>query len=128
MSGLNRNRTIAMFRNAVLLPSLALLLAACSGAPDQADVASAVAHLYDEDLRSEREVLAGVGMDGLLPSLVTAEKLACATSATGRGYDCDVRLVTEQFGSRSSTVTAMRLVAGADGWYVAEAARSGQNQ
>lgn len=127
MAGLNRNRTAAMFRNAVLPPSLALLVA-CSGAPDQADVASAVARLYDEDLRSEREVLAGVGMDGLLPSLVVAEKLACSRSATGRGYDCDVRVVTEQFGSRSSTVAAMRLVAGADGWYVAEAARSGQNQ
>jgi len=111
---------LAWIPRGVLVLLMAGGLAACSGAPSDAEVKGALEHAYAANTTEGRHVLANLGMETLLPSYESAEKLACSEAPNGRGYVCDVELTTRQFERRSTQVVEVRFVKGDSGWRVAE--------
>ena len=93
------------------------MLAACSGAPSEGDIRSAL----DQQMKAEQESLAKIGgavlAKSMLPEVVGVKKVGCKDDGE-KAYRCDVEVEVLQRGKTSKGPAAFRLVKLSDGWSV----------
>lgn len=97
----------------VSILAAAILCAACSQGPSNADVDKAVREQYAQI----NSLTAGTLGDALGIEIHSVKSLGCKAAANSPGYNCDVELdASLPFVGRQTSVVPARLVKASDGW------------
>lgn len=95
----------------------ALLCAACSQGPSNADVERAVRAEYTKI----NNFAGGAFSDALAVEIHSVKSLGCKAAASSPGYNCDVEIdVTLPILGRHTNIMPARLVKASDGWRLVE--------
>ena len=95
------------------------LLTACSGAPSESDIQSAM----ERQMKAQQESMARIGgaalAKSMLPVIKGIKKIGCKEDGE-KAYRCDVEVEVVQGGKTSKAPAAWRLVKLSDGWSVGQ--------
>lgn len=96
------------------VPALAALLAACSGAPGEGDIRSALERQQKAEAAATSAML-----KSFVPTveLTGVKKLGC-DAAGEKAYRCDVEVTVKAMGRVATNSAQLRLVRGSEGWMV----------
>lgn len=92
------------------------LLAACSGAPSDADIKTALTKAVAEQQKMMAQISGSTGMGNMLKIEYTSvKKIGCKADGES-AYRCDVETIAKTAMGEHKQTTSMRLIKGSDGW------------
>ena len=118
--------TTYAIRRAPLITLLPLILAACSSAPNDADVENAIkAGMQNAMKQAQNEggEMAGKMVASIMSQveIKSVKVQSCTKDSAGKGYNCtvDMDVKTPMMGEQKTT-KQLHLVKGTDGWEIAQ--------
>lgn len=94
------------------------LLAACGGAPSEADMTKAIDKQIQAEMTAAKQFMGGAGAsmaEKMAPKLENLKKIGCKDDGEN-AYRCDIEIEITQNGATNKAPTSMRFVKGSDGW------------
>ena len=94
------------------------VLAACGGAPSEADIQSALEKQMGADVKAMEKMGGQQGANmakNFLPEIKSVKKIGCKEDGE-KAYKCDVEMEVTQMGNTNKGIAPIRFVKGSDGW------------